>query len=259
MSYQTLLMSTYNEDVVILTLDRPDVLNAINNKMMSELESFWSTLSPSTRCVVITGSGHKAFSAGADLKERHGLDESTWKKQHSVLQSAMVAMLECSVPILAAVNGYAFGGGFELALASDIIFASTSACFAFPEVRLGIMPGALGTQHLPRACGLRRAKELILTGRSISSSNALGWGIVNQLFEPNDLMTQVLDIAAQVSLNAPLSVQHAKASMQHAIQPNTLADYSVEIDHYNCLLSTDDRLEGIAAFNEKRKPSFKGC
>ncbi len=167
MDYQTLLVSAPVEGVTMLTLNRPSVLNAINSIMMQELHDFWVSLATDSRCIIVTGEGDRAFSAGADLKERLGLDETTWREQHARLQAAMLAMCDCPIPIIAAVNGYAFGGGFEMALAADMIYASTTACFALPEVRLGIMPGALGTQHLPRACGLRRAKEWILTGRTV--------------------------------------------------------------------------------------------
>ena len=233
-------------------------LDPVKIQMMQELESFWSSISSSVRCIILTGQGEKAFSAGADLKERYGLDESTWRKQHEALQRAMMAMSACPVPILAAVNGYAFGGGFELALAADMIYASTSARFALPEVRLGIMPGALGTQHLPRACGLRRAKEWILTGRQISVDEVLETGVVNALFEPSQLIAKTLEIAISIANNAPLSIRHAKASIQHAIQPDVTADYAVEVAHYNQLLASSDRQEGIAAFNEKRPAHFKG-
>ena len=258
MDYQTLQITAPVDHVVLLTLNRPSVLNAINSMMMQELHHFWVSLTNDTRCVILTGEGERAFCAGADLKERLGLDESTWREQHACLQAAMLAMCQCPVPIIAAVNGYAFGGGFELALASDMIYASTNACFALPEVRLGIMPGALGTQHLPRACGLRRAKEWILTGRQIPADEAHEAGVVNALFEPAQLMAKTLEIAVTIANNAPLSIRHAKASIQHAVQPDVKADYAVEVAHYNQLLASADRQEGIAAFNEKRPAHFKG-
>ena len=258
MDYQTLQVTVPVEGIFLLTLNRPSVLNAINSVMMHELHQFWVSLKHDTRCVILTGEGERAFCAGADLKERLDLDGKAWREQHAYLQAAMLAMCQCPVPVIAAVNGYAFGGGFELALASDMIYASTDACFALPEVRLGIMPGALGTQHLPRACGLRRAKEWILTGRQIPADEAHEAGVVNALFEPAQLIAKTLEIAVTIANNAPLSIRHAKASIQHAVQPDVKADYAVEVGHYNQLLASADRQEGVAAFNEKRPADFKG-
>src|SRR5262249_12895850 len=144
---------------------------------------------------ILTGSGQKAFCAGADLKERQQIDLVTWRQQHNVFQQAMLAMLDCSIPIIAAVNGVAFGGGLELTLAADFAYAATTATFAQSETKLGIMPGAMGTQNLPSACGLRRAKELCFTGQAFSAQQACEWGIINQLVEPDDLLPKVMSVA----------------------------------------------------------------
>jgi len=234
-------------------------MNAINSIMMSELYEFWKYIATTDcRCVVITGEGSKSFSAGADLKERYNLDEATWKKNHLNLQKSMLAMNKCAIPIIAAVNGYAYGGGFELALSADFIYAATTASFALPEVKLGIMPGAMGTQHMPRAASLRRAKEIILTGEPITAEKAYDWQIVNSIFPLDQLMTAAIKTAASIASRAPLSVINSKSAVNHAVLNNLESGYSFEVDNYNKLIATADRLEGIAAFNEKRKPEFKG-
>ena len=184
-TWQTLHTSTHNSHILLITLHRLDVRNAINSVMMQELYSLWQQMisadNNAYRCIILTGSGDKAFCAGADLKERLNLSTITWKQQHRHLQTAMRAMLECPLPIIAAVNGAAFGGGLELAMASDFIYAADTALFAQSEVKLGIIPGALGTQNLPRAAGMRRAKELCFTGQVFTAQQAYDWGIVNKV------------------------------------------------------------------------------
>lgn len=258
--YDTLMVERRDNGVVLVTLHRPERLNAINHSMMKELHQCWVALSETdARVVVLTGSGDRAFCAGADVKDRCGLDEAQWREQHQALQSAMKAMVSCPIPIIAAVNGYAMGGGFELALASDFIVASEQAVFSLPEVKLGIMPGAMGTQLLARACSSRRAKELALTGQSVTANQALEWGIVNAVVAHEALTAKVLNIADQIANNAPLSVRQVKSALNHSAHDTLIADYeAVEVALYNALLPTQDRVEGIAAWNEKRPPQFKG-
>jgi len=167
-------------------------------------------------------------------------------------------MLDCPVPIISAVNGAAFGGGLELVLASDFAYASTKAVFGQSEVKLGIMPGALGTQNLPRACGLKRAKELCFTGESFSAINAYEWGIINRVCEPEELMREVLASAEKISMNAPLAVREVKKALNMSQQLDIKSGYVFEVEAYNRLLPTQDREEGINAFNEKREPEFTG-
>jgi enoyl-CoA hydratase/carnithine racemase len=162
------------------------------------------------------------------------------------------------VPVIAAVNGHAYAGGLEKVLACDFAYAVKTARFALTEVTLGIMPGAGGTQLLPRAVGERRAKEIILTGKPFGAEEALAWGIVNRLCEPETLMPEVLATAATIAGNAPLSVRQAKKSIHHGLQMDLKNALLFEIEAYNRLVPTEDRQEGIRAFNEKRKPVFKG-
>ena len=169
-----------------------------------------------------------------------------------------LALLDCPIPVIAAVNGAAFGGGCELALTCDFAYASTTARFALTEITLGIMPGAGGTQFLPRAVGSRRAKEIILTGKPFSAQDALEWGVVNKLCAPDKLMDETLATAQAIANNAPIAVRQAKRSMHFGMQMDLRSALFFEIDAYNKMVSTEDRLEGVRAFNEKRKPNFKG-
>ena len=210
------------------------------------------------RCVVLSGAGQRAFCAGGDLKERNTLDDAQWQAQHYVFEAMIRAIIDCPIPIIAAVNGAAFGGGLEIALGCDFIYASTSARFALTEVTLGIMPGCGGTQNLPRAIGERRAKEIILSGAPFSAAQALEWGLANRVCEPDDLIDRVTESAQRIARNAPLSTRQAKLAIHHGLEQSLANGMALEIQAYNRLIPTEDRREGIAAFNEKRTPRFKG-
>ena len=183
---------------------------------------------------------------------------AAWQAQHEIFERSFTALLECIVPVIAAVNGHAFGGGLETALACDFIYASSAARFALSEVRLGIMPGGGGTQNLPRAVGERRAKELILTARPFSAEDGLAWGLVNRVCAPDRVVAEALETAQAIADNAPLSVRQAKKSIHYGLQMDLLTGGRFEIEAYNRLVGTEDRHEGVRAFNEKRKPAFRG-
>src|SRR5262249_1366263 len=153
-------------------------------------------------CIILTGSGNRGFCTGADLKERKGMDDSVWYRQHAQTQQMIRALMDCPIPIIAAVNGYAYAGGCEIALACDSIYAAEHARFALTEVTIGIMPGAAGTQNLPRAVGTRRAKEAILTGAPWSAAEAYEWGMVNKVCAADALMDEVRAVAARIAANA---------------------------------------------------------
>ena len=260
-TYPTLLLTRPSERVLVVTLNRPDVRNAINTQMGRDLHDLWTRLTVDAgdvRCIVLTGAGDRAFCAGGDLKERNGMTDEAWRQQHELFERVFVAHLECPVPVIGAVNGHAFGGGFETALACDFMYASRTARFALSEARLGIMPGGGGTQTLPRAVGERRAKELVMTARPFTADEALAWGIVNRVCEPAALMTEALDTASAIAANAPLSVRQAKKSIHTGLQTDLATGYRFEIEAYNRLVGTEDRIEGVRAFNEKRKPAFRG-
>lgn len=259
--YETLVLEPVGGHVLIVTLNRPEVLNAINTRMGEETLDLWTRLSADpgeVRCVVLTGAGERAFCAGGDLKERDGMTDQAWRAQHEIFERSFVALMECTVPVIAAVNGHAYGGGLETALCCDFIYAVRSARFALSEVRLGIMPGGGGTQNLARAAGERRAKELILSARAFSADEGYEWGIVNRVCEPDKLLSEATAAAGAIAGNAPLSVRQAKKSIHYGLQTDLLTGYRFEIEAYNRLVTTEDRLEGVRAFNEKRKPVFRG-
>jgi len=210
------------------------------------------------RCVVLTGTGDRAFCAGGDLKERDGMSDAAWRAQHEIFERAFLALAECPLPVIAAVNGDAFGGGLEVALCCDFIYSVPEARFAQSELRLGIMPGGMGTQNLPRALGERRAKELILTARAFGAAEAAGWGLVNRICARPALIEEALGSARAIAANAPLAVRQAKKSIHYGLQMDLLTGYRYEVEAYNRLVGTEDRLEGVRAFNEKRKPVFRG-
>lgn len=256
--YETIRLERTSAHVLVATLDRPTVLNALNTRMGGELFDLFSQLTADAgglRCVVLTGAG-SAFCAGGDLKERDGMTPAQWRAQHELFERAFVAMLECPVPSIAAVNGHAFGGGLEIALCCDFIYAAESAKFAFPEAKLGIMPGGCGTQNLARAVGERRAKELVMSARAFTAQEAAGWGIANRVCQGSAL-DDALATAAAIAANAPLSVRQAKKSIHYGLQMDLLTGYRFEIEAYNRLVDTDDRREGVRAFHERRAPVFQ--
>lgn len=261
MEFETLNFKVDDNRVGIITLDRPDVLNAMNSRMMMEVRNCFLQFhaDPSTAgCLILTGSGTRGFCTGADLKERNGMSEATWRKQHVIVQQMIRAVMNCPIPVIAAVNGAAYGGGCEVALACDFIYAADHARFALTEVSLGIMPGAAGTQNLPRAVGVRRAKELILTAAPFTAAQALAWGMVNQVCPVQQLTAEAVAVATRIAANAPISVRQAKKAIDKGAELDRASGYDFEIEAYYATVSTDDRLEGVAAFNEKRKPKYMG-
>jgi enoyl-CoA hydratase len=258
-AYQTLALEPRDEHVLLVTLNRPQVLNALNTQMGKDKLELWTRLAAepgALRCVVLTGAGERAFCAGADLKERDGMTETVWRAQHEIFERAFMALMELPLPVIAAVNGHAYGGGLEIALACDFIYAAKSARFALSETRLGLMPGGGGTQNLARAAGERRAKELILTAGAFDAQQGYEWGIVNRVC--NNVLEEALATARSIAENAPLAVRQAKKSVHYGLQMDLATGYRFEIEAYNQLIATEDRKEGVRAFNEKRKPRFRG-
>jgi enoyl-CoA hydratase len=261
MTLETLKIETPREHTVLVTLNRPEVANAMNTQMgLDLLETFdgFCAAPNRQRCIVITGSGQKAFCAGGDLKQRNGMTDEQWQDQHLIFERAIRAMTDCPVPIIAAVNGAAYAGGLEISLCADFIYAVDHARFALTEVTLGIMPGAGGTQNLPRAVGARRAKEIMLTGRPFSAKDALEWGMVNRLCSAESLLAEALETASVIAGNAPISTRQLKQSVNMGANMDLRSGMMFEIEAYNRMVPTEDRREGIRAFNEKRKPVYKG-
>ena len=259
--YQTITLEQKGEHTLLATLNRPQALNAITTQMGHDLLDLWTrmTVAPANvRCVVLTGAGERAFCAGGDLKERNDMSNQAWQMQHELFERGFMALIECVVPVIAAVNGHAYGGGCETALGCDFIFTVKDARFALSETRLGIMPGGAGTQTLARAVGERRAKQMIYSAQPIAASQAYEWGLVNQVFETREaLLAGALAMADTIAGNGPLSIRQAKKSIHYGLQTDLLTGYRFEIEAYNRLVTTEDRLEGVRAFNEKRKPVFQ--
>jgi enoyl-CoA hydratase/carnithine racemase len=217
------------------------------------------TLNPNDRRVLIlTGSGDRAFCAGGDLKERNGMTDAQWVKQHLVYEKMARTIIECPIPTIGAINGAAYGGGCELVAMLDFVYISENAKFAQTEVKLGIIPGAGGTQTLARAVGERRAKEIILTGKTFNAIQAHEWGLANAVFSISELIPAALETAKLIAKNAPIAVRQAKQSIHKGLQMSLSDGMSFEIEAYNRTVPTKDRSEGVAAFNEKRPPNFKG-
>lgn len=260
-AYSTLLLNHPAPRVLLVTLNRPDVANAFNTQMATDLYELFEALAldqGDTRCVVLTGSGERAFCAGGDLKERLDMSDAAWRAQHLVYERMVRAVLALPTPIIGAINGAAFGGGCELVACMDFAYAAEQARFAQTEVKLGIIPGAGGTQNLSRAVGERRAKELILSGRVFSASDALSWGLVNAVYPKEDLLTSVIAVASEIASNAPIAVRQSKQAIQRGAQMSLADGLAFEIEAYNRCVSTRDRREGVVAFNEKRTPQFQG-
>jgi enoyl-CoA hydratase len=260
-SYETLLTELVEPHLLKITLNRPQVGNAINTQMGRDFLDLWTRLTEDTqniRCIVLTGAGEKIFCAGGDLKERKGMTKEQWIKQHQLFERMYWTQTDMPIPVIAAVNGHAYAGGFETMLTCDFVYASSAARFALTEVTLGIMPGAGGTQNLPRAIGQRRAKEMLMTGRPIDAAKALDWGLLNEVCEPDQVLNKALDTARIIAGNAPLSVQQIKKSVRYGLEMELRTAFHFEVEAYNHLIETEDRYEGVLAFNEKRKPVFKG-
>lgn len=260
-STDTLKIDTIEEHILLVTLNRPEVANAFNTQMAWDLISLFEALginSERKRVVVLTGAGDKAFCAGGDLKERNGMTDKQWQKQHLVFERMVRAIVACPLPTIGAINGAAFGGGCELCAALDFIYVAESARFAQTEVRLGIIPGAGGTQTLTRAIGEKRAKELILTGRVFSAQEALDWGLANLICTETALLETTLQTARTIADNAPIAVRQARQSIHKGLQMSLSDGLAFEIEAYNRTIPTEDRREGVLAFNEKRKPIFHG-
>jgi enoyl-CoA hydratase/carnithine racemase len=249
-----------DEGVATLTLNRPEVRNAISRGLVDDLTSVLDALTemPGARVIILTGAGDKAFCAGADLKERAGMRPEEVETFLKKLNGLMTAIDAFKLPVIAAINGSAFGGGLELALAADIRLAAESAVVGLTETRLAIIPGAGGTQRLPRIVGKGKALELILTGRRIDAREALRIGLVNHLYPADALMAESRHLALAICAGGPVAVQQAKYAIKRGLETDLAQGLAIESEAYAVCIPTDDRLEGLHAFREKRKPVYKG-
>ncbi|MCP4691500.1 MAG: enoyl-CoA hydratase [Desulfobacterales bacterium] len=246
--------------VAVLTLNRPKAMNSCNFAMLYALrdqieEIRWN---PDIRVIIITGAGEKAFCAGADLKERATLSPVKVKEYIYTIRNLFTTIEFLNKPVIAAVNGIALGGGTELALASDIRIASMNASMGQTETRLAIIPGAGGTQRLPRLVGKGKAKELIFTGRRVGAEEALEIGLVNHIYEQDALMDECKKMAAMICETGPIAVEQAKYAINYGLETDLHTGLAIESNAYWVCIPTKDRIEGLTAFREKRKPVYKG-
>jgi enoyl-CoA hydratase/carnithine racemase len=246
--------------IATLTLNRPEVMNSFNFSLLhalrDQIESF--RFRRDLRVIIITGSGEKAFCSGADLKERATLGPDQVREYIYTIRNLFTSIEELNKPVIAAVNGIALGGGTELALASDIRIASSNASMGLTETRLAIIPGAGGTQRLPRLVGKGKAKELIFTGQRIDAQEALKIGLVNQICEPGDLLAECQKMAAMICETGPVAIEQAKYAINYGLETDMHTGLAIESNAYWVCIPTEDRLEGLTAFKEKRKPVYKG-
>ena len=241
-------------NVAILTIHRPQALNALNAEVLSDIASALDLLTRSDRCIVITGAGEKAFVAGADIALMRS-QSKTEAMAFARMGSDLFRRIEqLQVPVIAAVNGYALGGGFELALACDIRLASENAVFALPEVTLGIIPGFGGTQRIMRALGVGMAKELLFTGRKMKAQEALSCGLVNRVFAPEALMSGAIDLATDIAANAPIAIRAAKAAANLCAETSLETGLEAALHLYVGCYETQDQQNAMSAFVEKRRP-----
>jgi len=259
MTYETIKVAEARPGVTVITFARPEVANALSTRMGRELLDVWSQLraDETLRCVILAGEG-RHFQAGADLKERNGMSDEQWAEQHRLFEAMIRAQLACPVPVIAAVQGAAMGGGCEMSLACDFTYAAEGARFGLPEAGLGIMPGLGGTQLLTRAVGPRRALEIMTTAAPFTAAQALDWALVSAVVPADTLLDTVLGVAAQIASRAPLSVRGLKRVVHGGQDLDLKRAMDLELTVYNHLFTTADRREGVASFNEKRTPVFRG-
>jgi enoyl-CoA hydratase len=253
------LIRLAREDAVaVLTIDRPEAMNALDVGTLEELRDRLLELREEggVGAIVLTGAGDRAFAAGADIKYMSGLSVDEAKEWGGLGHEVGQLLETAPTASIAAVNGFALGGGCELALACDMRYASTTAKLGQPEVNLGIIPGWGGTQRLARVCGLGVAKELILTGRAVEADEALRIHLVNAVFQPDELMEKTLEVAQLIASKGPLAIAAAKVAMNHALQGDHVENLQSEADRFGELFSSDDAKEGMTAFVEKRAPNF---
>lgn len=257
--YET-LSPELKDQVLILYLNRPDALNALNARMFDELEDFFTNGHsgyPSAKAIVITGIGDKAFAAGADIKELHGLSEEQAENLSLNGQSVFQRIEDFHLPVIAAVNGFALGGGCELAMACHIRIASEKARFGQPEVALGIIPGYGGTQRLAQLIGKGRAMEILLTGDMISADDALRYGLVNDVVASDKLIEKSLEKASKIISRGPLALAGVIRAI-NSYYKSSSGGYAKEAGIFGEMAGTLDFEEGTKAFIEKRKPAFRG-
>ncbi len=246
--------------VGIITIDRAEVFNCLNLETLSAMRQQIADImfDREIRVVIVTGAGEKAFCSGADLKERRTMTEQQVQRYIRTIRDTFTELERLPKPVIAAINGLALGGGTELALACDLRVMSETAEMGLTETSLGIIPGAGGTQRLPRLVGKGMAKELILTARRVKAEEALVIGLVNRVVQAEQVLNASLALAEQIAANAPIALAQAKVAIDYGMEVDLATGLAIESNAYQVLIPTKDRLEGLEAFKEKRKPNYRG-
>jgi enoyl-CoA hydratase len=259
MNYQHIRYQV-DEGIARITFDRPKAMNALNGELLAEFADALTHIDADEdiRVLILTGAGQKAFVAGADITELATYDPLQAKSFSATGHRVIGTLQQLSIPVIAAVNGYALGGGCELALACDFIYASENAMFGLPEINLGIIPGFGGTQRLPRQVGTNRAKEMIFTGKMITAAEAENIGLVNRVLPPEALLEETRKTAAIMAAKGRASLRAAKQAVNRGSEIDLDSGCAMEIDAFALCFGSQDAQEGTTAFLEKRKPDFKG-
>jgi enoyl-CoA hydratase len=259
MAYENIIFQV-EDRIATITFNRPKALNALNDSLLTELSQALGEISANEdiKVLILTGAGEKAFIAGADISELATFNMLQAKIFSKKGQAAISRLQELSIPVIAAVNGFALGGGSEMALACDFIYASEKAKFGLPEITLGIIPGFGGTQRLPRLIGPGMAKEMIFTGKMISAAEAREIGMVNKVCPPESLMAEVLKTAKEIAARGKVSLRSAKHAVNSGLNVDIVRGCEIECDAFALCYAGPDAKEGTTAFLEKRKADFKG-
>ena len=259
MSFENIILEV-DTPIATIFFNRPKALNALNNALFDDLDTALDQVRKNTdiKVLILTGAGDKAFVAGADIAELEKMNPLEGKSFSRKGQKVFSKIEDLPIPVIAAVNGFALGGGLEAALGCDFIYASDKALFGLPEINLGLIPGFGGTQRLARRAGVNRAKELVFTGKNIKAQTALEYGIVNKVIEPDKLMEEVLKIANLIASKGKVALRSAKEVMQNGLNTDLETGCRIENDVFGLNMASEDAKEGTRAFLEKRKPVFKG-
>lgn len=260
MTQQLVQFDVLPGNIGLITLSRPEAANAMSVQLLNDLSATLDKINadPAVRVVLLTGAGEKAFCAGADLKERNGMSDRQVKQIVQRIGTTIAKVEALAQPVIAVLNGVAFGGGLELALACDLRVAATHIKVGLTETSLGIIPGAGGTQRLPRLIGIGKAKELIYTARRVDAVEAQRFGIVEYVYEGHEVQERALQLALEMAKNAPLSLIQAKNAINNGMEVDLATGLKIESLAYSALIPTEDRLEGLRAFQEKRAPQYLG-
>lgn len=259
MSFENIILEVDNS-IATLFFNRPKALNALNNAMFDDLDLALDKIRKNTdiKVLILTGAGNKAFVAGADIAELAKMNPLQGKKFSRKGQKVFSKIEDLPIPVIAAVNGFALGGGLEAALGCDFVYASQKALFGLPEINLGLIPGFGGTQRLARCIGQSRAKEIIFTGKNLKAQEAYEYGIVNKVCEPDKLMDEVLKTANLIASKSKVALRSAKEVIQNGLNTDLETGCRIENDVFGLNMASEDAKEGTSAFLEKRKPMFKG-